>query len=194
MKNSTGRYKVIGAFLLLSVVGAVTCNVLTLFLSPLIVNKVAAVFGLVGCVLALQYMIKGYGKGAAKAYKLFMLALFFSFQFATISPALVTRRTGVNGDASVALTVGAHCMLAAFAMALAVGENVGEKLSNFMGTAMLCASVFFLVLVFLSFPGAVRGGNIIGTAVVLRAGANVVMAEIAMAMIHAKYRDKHERA
>lgn len=194
MKNLFGRYKVIGTCLLISVLIAVVCNVLTLIQSPLIVNKVAAVYGLVGCILALQYMLKGYGKRAAKAYKLFMLVLCFSYQCATISPALVTKRIGADSDLSVALTVGAHCMLAAFAMALAVGENTGEKLSKFMGIVMIGTSAFMLALLCMTFPGVVRGGSIIGTAVVLRAGANLIMAQIAFAMIQAKYRDKNDRA
>lgn len=193
MKSFTGRYKGISIFLTVSVLAAVVCNILTLILSPMLVHKVAAVFGLVGCFLALQYMLMGFRKSTAKIFKLFMLVLFFSNQLATIGPALVTTRTGSSGEVAVALTVGAHCMLAAFAMALALGENIGEKLSKSMAIIMLCLTILFTVITYTKFPGAVRGGNLIGTAVVLRAGSNVVLAEIAMAMIEAKYKDKHER-
>lgn len=193
MKNSIGRFKGIALFLLVSIVWAVVNNVIVIALSPMIIHKVQSCLGLVSCAMALNYMFKGYSKNAAGSFKAFMLTMFFCFQIATMGPTLIMNRTEGHSLTVISLTVAAHCVMASVALVLALAQDLGEKLSKAMGLLLLCFTAIFTIIPLLTFPGAARGGSIIGTAVLLRGSANLVMAETAMMMIYAKYADKSER-
>lgn len=162
-------------------------NVYVIVTHALPIFVIGACEGVLGCLAALFYALKGYSKNAAKYYKLYMVFVFLNYQMAVSSSGI--RVTGLGGG----LLGAACCLLAAFALTLALSHDLGKTTSMILCWGMVAVSFGIIVVMFLEHPGVFRGGNITSTAAIIRACSNCFLAHIALVMTYAKYKDKEVR-
>lgn len=186
MIQSIGRYKAIGIILLVMCLGAIGCSIAVLCLPVLTMQKIKACFFLLACAAALYYMLKGYSKNAAAAFKAFMAILFITFQILAVNAGMP------NVVRAAALSFVA-CLIAGLYLVLAAVENLGEKLSKGMAITAASINAAQFISNLLIFPGVFSGGEIAYTAAILNSSAATTLSLIAVAMVFAKYKDKTER-
>ena len=182
------RYREIGMLMLALCALSIAENVICLTLAVPIKLKIGAVVGLLGCVCALYYMLRGYSKNAAVAYKAFMVVMFVTFQFMTIT-------INMKNDVIASLVSLSACLKAAFALSLAVSNDTGEKQGKGMSLtiAVIATVELFVAIILIPVSDLARGGSIAIVAAALRSASNLFVAWMGYAMTLAKYRDKVER-
>lgn len=182
------RYREIGILMLALCVLSIAENAACLVMAIPIKLKLGAVIGLLGCACALYYMFKGYSKNAALAYKAFMVVVFVTFQFMTIT-------INMKNDLIASVVSLAACLKAAFALSLALSSDMGEKLGKGMALTIAVVATVELVAAILFIPvsDVARGGTITIVAAALRSASNLFVAWMGYAMTLAKYKDKVER-
>lgn len=186
--QSMWRYKEIGMLMLGLCILSIAENAACLVMAIPFKLKIGAVVGLTGCACALYYMFKGYSKNAASAYKAFMVVMFVTFQFMTIT-------INMKNDMIASVVSLAACLKAAFALSLALSNDMGEKLGKSMALAIAVITTVELVAAILLIPVSdlARGGSITIVAAALRSASNLFVAWMGYAMTLAKYKDKVER-
>lgn len=187
MTTKTNTSKGIQTVLAAACLAAAGANVAVIVLNQVLSSVLGAVLGLFGCFAAMYYAWRGCSKNAAICYKIYMLIAVVSYQLA--SSALGIHLNGVAAGVSVGLyTLGAGC-----ALALALGTDLGKKTSMILCWIIIAVTAALMCTAAIVLPGAVRGGSVMGTIALSRAGSNFFLAVVAMAMTAAKYQDKAAR-
>ncbi len=187
MKNSKGVSKGVKIYFAISVVIVTLLNLHAIIKSPLLIPKIAGCCGIVSCALAVIYGLKGFGKDAAKFYKLFMVFAFLTYQLAVCA-------VGINLNGVFAgVLVGFNCLTASIVLALMLSRDLGKKLSMAF-CWIICAITFAeAIAMFIVYPGVLHGGTLEGTIAFFRSCSNFFIAEMIFSMTMAKYQDKTAR-
>ena len=133
---------------------------------------------------AAYYLLAGFGKNAAKYYKLFA-ALFLFFEAVVLIALFLSRAAALP----LLLTA---CVLVLLAVLLFV-KNLGKTVS-----LTLCALIFVLCVIRLitgiaAHPGPALGGDAYGTLLMGRSAIGVILALLLGVLNYAKYVDKTAR-
>lgn len=189
MNKSFAHYKGIGTTMLVLCLIAVACNAFSLVMDISWMMKCASLLRLTGCAAALNYIFKGYSKNAAASYKAFMVILFVNLQLSTV-PLFALE---ANQIAMSAFMHFSGCLMAAFALCLGVGQNMGAKLSKGMALTIAILATAQVVLSIAYYEGVLRSGSFAYNMVHIRCCFFSFMGWMAYAMTCAKYADKAER-
>ena len=178
---------VINAVLIL--LGAVGC-VYILTSNCGIYYSVSAIVELIALIFSVFYYLKGYQKNAAGDYRLYMLLYAFTYLVENVACALDYDNIGV--ESKVSLTIVFSMLLYGNALILAIGKDLGKKLSY-----TLCGVnifVYVLPLIGMAIPGLITFANeaFEVSGVVLYA-IWLILAFNTLVMTIAKYADKAAR-
>lgn len=174
-------------YFMIGLVSTVLMSLHVLCKSSMPTTIVGACYGLAGVVLALVYGIKGFGKNAARYYKLFMIVIFMTFQLSASTVAVNAK--GVFAGLLTAI----NCLAAALSLSLMTSKDLGKQISMAFCWGIIGIALISAIAVMVSNPGIVLGGTGIGTIATFRACSNLFIAQIVTAMTMAKYQDKAAR-
>ena len=134
--------------------------------------------------LAGYYLLAGFGKDAAKYYKLFA-ALFLFYEVVVLAALLLSRAAALP----LLLTIGVLTLLAV----LLFVKNLGKTVSLLLCALILILGVIRLAAGIAAYPGPALGGDTYGTLLMGRNAAGVVLALVLGILNDAKYADKAAR-
>lgn len=188
MKNSKGVSKGVKIYFAISVVIVTLLNLHSVVESPILVPKIAGCCGIVSCVLAVIYGLKGFSKDAAKFYKLFMIFAFLTYQLAVCT-------VGINLNGAFAgVLVGFNCLTASLVLALMLSRDLEKKLSMTFCWIICAITLAEAIAMFIVYPGSLHGGTPEGSIAFFRSCSNFFVAEVIFSMTMAKYQDKTARS
>lgn len=185
LKTKKTLYRIILVFNLICIAAALCACVLTLVSAAAnIWSRISSICALVALVFAAFYILKGYGKDAARYFKLFAL-LFALSEFASL---LVIGTTIKEGTPVLISGV-----LFAIVLFMAIGLDVGKGRSLVLCAVVVAMAVAQLVLSIQHEPGVLLGGTTYGTLAMLRNAVKVLLSCLFGIMVYAKYVDKKMR-
>ena len=187
MSKNVGISKGVKIYFTGGVIAAIIFNLYAIFKSPILAARIGGCYGIISSALAIIYGIKGFGKDAAKYYKLFAASAFLTFQLSASTAGI--RTDGVFAGVMVA----GYCLMAAFTMALILSRDMGKKYSLALCWSMVGVTLAIAVAMMCIYPGVVIGGTEIGSVATYRAFSNSFLAQVLLVMTMAKYQDKAAR-
>lgn len=158
-----------------------------LFLAGIGYGSIVALFGIAALGCSLVYALRGFGKDSALFFKLFvaLFALSVSTNFIVLG--------GFLDPKFIRAMLAIYAPLYAVEIILAVAADQGKVRSLVLAgiaAALGLAGMIFLTIVQ---PGIVRGGDELGTHVIMMANATSTLGLGQVLMVLAKYADKDAR-
>lgn len=192
LQTNNQFYKLILMFILVLLIPAAISNVQVLIgADSLILMRIEAVLMIASLLSAFVYILKGYSKNMAKAYKVFLYT-FLAEAVLSIVSVIVTSNQLADMD-SIVLPIILSVIIALCIAILAFVKDLG-KTKSFIAAGVLLATTFVSYFMGSSaHEGVVRGGEVIYTSIGLLRSSTVLLAFTLGFLVIAKYVDKTAR-
>ena len=185
LKTKSVLHKVILMVLLALIIPCVVGNIMTItsegtdtFL------RVSGIFGCVALVAAFYYIVMGYSKDQAWAFKYFVGCSTFSVLFDLI---------GISSYENCTLPIAMIAVGFGLMIVIALGKDLGKRNSLLIGILMMVVFVIAAVSISILWPATQNGESQEGTIALVRILSDFVQSIILVELTFAKYIDKENR-
>lgn len=171
-------------FLVIDLVLALPCAVFAIMsmlndASPALV-KLGSIVSFLGMIFALVYIILGFSKEMAIAYKAYLICFLISMFISIILVAYTNE--------NVAVQEGLYTLMFAFVMVMTLGKNIGRRISLIYCLIIFVLSIFLL----LNAMVAIKDPDL-NMLIAWKNSTYVAQAVLLLTITAAKYEDKKER-
>ena len=185
IKTKNPFYKVLLIAVLILSVGVLVLSFFNIFGSDSgTFMRFSGAFAAVAAASGFYYIVTGYTKAHAEAYKVFAAC----FVLSVLSDVI-----GVGTDTSQSILIALLAIIFGLTLVIVIGKDLGEGNSKILCTFIVVLSIAAFILTLIINPDTLRGSDTKGILHIIRSGANLVLSVILAVATFGKYIDKSRR-